>query len=194
MTQYNEAPLTATLKSSGDFDSAWLVVRADSPVEMQSMLDALTTNGFGAVLAQADQAFKGSFQVGKGLGATPVEAPHNPAPQQQTPPADQNPWGVSAPPAQQAPAQDNPWGQSVPQQAAPQAAGNFGGGDDAPFMPGIGMQAKIITGVSAKTGKGWRAAADPRDKSITQGKERTDDPNHPGLVAGTHSFWKFMRD
>lgn len=197
LTQYNEAPLTATLKSSGDFDSAWLVVRASTPVEMQSMLDALTTNGFGAVLAQADQAFKGSFQAGKGLGATPVEAPRNPeppaqsysAPAQQAPPADQNPWGVSAPPAQ-----DNPWGQSVPQGQPQQAAGNFGGGDDAPFLPGIGMQAKIITGVSNKTNKAWRAAADPRDKSITQGKERTDDPNHPGLVAGTHSFWKFMRD
>lgn len=199
MTQYTESPLTATLKSSGDFDSAWLVVRADSPVEMQSMLDALTTNGFGAVLAQADQAFKGSFQVGKGLGATPVEAPHNPAPQQQTPPADQNPWGVSAPPAQQAPAQDNPWGQSVPQQAQqpaqPQQAGNFGGGGDAPFLPGLGMQAKIITGTSKKTGNPWRAAADPRPQSATQGiTERTDNPEDPRLAQGLVTFWKFLRD
>ena len=197
MTENTDARLTATLKSGKGYEDAWLVVRADSPVEMQSMLDALTNNGFGAVLGKADAAFKAEFIAGKGLGATPIEAPQNPAP----PAQQENPWAASVPPQQQAaPAQQDPWGgynqqaQAPAQQAQPQQAGNFGG-DDAPFLSGLGMQAKIITGVSKKTDKAWRAAADPRSQQQTQGiAERTDDPNHPGLAAGTHTFWKFLRD
>lgn len=196
LTASVESPITITMKSGAGFEAAWVVLRADNPVEAQSMLDALTTNGFGAVVAQADQAFKGSFQAGKGLGATPVEAPHNPAPPaqsysapaQQAPPADQNPWGVSAPPAQ-----DNPWGQSVPQQAAPQAAGSFGGGGDAPMV--LGMPARKVSGVSKKTGKGWSAWADPRPKEATQHiSEKTDDANDPRLAAGQAAYWAFIRD
>ena len=197
MTQNNEAAITMTLKSGKEYDAAWVVLRADSPVEAQSMLDALTNNGFGAVLGKADAAFKAEFIAGKGLGATPIEAPQNPAP----PAQQENPWAASVPPQQQAaPAQQDPWGgygqqaQAPQQQAQPQQAGNFGG-DDAPFLSGLGMQAKIITGVSKKTGKPWRAAADPRPQNMTQGiSERTDDPNHPGLAAGTPTFWKFLRD
>lgn len=197
MTENTDARLTATLKSGKGYEDAWLVVRADSPVEMQSMLDALTNNGFGAVLGKADAAFKAEFIAGKGLGATPVEAPQNPAP----PAQQENPWAASVPPQQQAaPAQQDPWGgygqqaQAPAQQAQPQQAGNFGG-DDAPFLPGLGMQAKVVTGVSKKTGKPWRAAADPRSQQQTQHiQERTDDPNHPGLAAGTHTFWRFLRD
>lgn len=198
MTQYNEAPLVATLKSSKDYDAAWLVLRADNPVEMQSMLDALTNNGFGAVLGKADAAFKAEFIAGKGLGATPIEAPQNPAP---APQAD-NPWAASQPQNPAPQQSQDPWGGYGQQQAAPQAqapapqqAGTFGGGDEAPFLPGIGMQAKIVTGTSKKTGKPWRAAADPRSQQQTAHiQERTDDPNHPGLAAGTHTFWKFLRD
>lgn len=197
MTENTDARLTATLKSGKGYEDAWLVVRADSPVEMQSMLDALTNNGFGAVLGKADAAFKAEFIAGKGLGATPVEAPQNPAP----PTQQEDPWAASVPPQQQAaPAQQDPWGgygqqaQAPAQQAQPQQAGNFGG-DDAPFLPGLGMQAKIVTGVAKKTGKPWRAAADPRPQNMTQGiSERTNDPNHPGLAAGTHTFWLFLRD
>ena len=199
MTENTDARLTATLKTGKGYEDAWLVLRADSPVEMQSMLDALTNNGFGAVLGKADAAFKAEFIAGKGLGATPIEAPQNPAP----PAQQENPWAASVPPQQQAaPAQQDPWGgynqqaqaQPPAQQAQPQQAGNFGG-DDAPFLPGLGMQAKIVTGVSKKTGKPWRAAADPRPQNMTQGiAERTNDPNHPGLAAGTHTFWLFLRD
>lgn len=196
MTQNNEAAITMTLKSGKEYDAAWVVIRADNPVEAQSMLDALTNNGFGAVLGKADAAFKAEFIAGKGLGATPIEAPQNPAP----PAQQENPWAASVPPQQQAPAQQDPWGgysqqaQAPAQQAQPQQAGNFGG-DDAPFLSGLGMQAKIVTGVSKKTGKPWRAAADPRPQNMTQGiTERTNDPNHPGLAAGTHTFWLFLRD
>lgn len=193
MTQYTEAPLTATLKSGKDYDAAWLVVRADNPIEMQSMLDALTTNGFGAVLGKADQAFKAEFNAGSGLGATPVAAPQNPQPQTQTPPAQDNPWAASTP-AQAQPQQD-PWGGYGQQGQAPQQAGNFGGGDDAPFLPGLGMQAKIVTGTSRKTGKPWRAAADPRPQQATQHiTERTENPDDPRLAQGLVTFWKFLRD
>lgn len=42
----------------------------------------------------------------------------------------------------------------------------------------------------------WKAWADPRPQAATAhlGKDaNTDDPQHPGLVAGTHKFWKFIR-
>lgn len=198
MTQYAEAPITVTIKTGKGYEDAWLVLRGNNPVEIQSMLDAITSNGLGAVLGKADAAFKAEFIAGKKLGATPIEAPQNPAP----PAQQENPWAASVPPQQQqAPAQQDPWGgygqqAQAPQaqQAQPQQAGNFGG-DDAPFLPGLGMQAKVITGVSKKTNKPWRAAADPRPQNMTEGiSERTDDPNHPGLAAGTHTFWKFLRD
>ena len=197
MTQYAEAPITVTLKTGKGYEDAWLVLRADNPVEIQSMLDAITSNGLGAVLGKADAAFKAEFIAGKGLGATPIEAPQNPAP----PAQQENPWAASVPPQQQAaPAQQDPWGgynqqaQAPAQQAQPQQAGNFGG-DDAPFLSGLGMQAKIITGVSKKTGKPWRAAADPRPQNMTQGiTERTENPDDPRLAQGTATFWKFLRD
>ena len=33
----------------------------------------------------------------------------------------------------------------------------------------------------------------PRSRDVTDGMERTDDPNHMGLMQGTHSFWKFIK-
>ena len=159
------------------------------------MLEALASNGIGAVVANAQTAFRGHLAAGKGLGATPIEAPQNPAP----PAQQENPWAASVPPQQQAaPARQDPWGgygqQAPAQQAQPQQAGNFGG-DDAPFLSGLGMQAKIITGVSKKTGKPWRAAADPRPQNMTQGiTERTENPDDPRLAQGTATFWKFLRD
>ena len=197
MTENTDARLTATLKTGKGYEDAWLVLRADNPVEMQSMLDAITSNGLGAVLGKADAAFKAEFIAGKGLGATPIEAPQNPAP----PAQQENPWAASVPPQQQqAPAQQDPWGgynqqaQAPAQQAQPQQAGNFGG-DDAPFLSGLGMQAKIVTGVSKKTGKPWRAAADPRPQNMTQGiTERTENPDDPRLAQGTATFWRFLRD
>ena len=194
MTEQFDKKVTVTIKGENHTDP-WLVVNASSPVELHSMLEALASNGIGAVVANAQTAFRGHLAAGKGLGATPIEAPQNPAP----PAQQENPWAASVPPQQQAaPAQQDPWGgysqQAPAQQAQPQQAGNFGG-DDAPFLSGIGMQAKVITGVSKKTNKPWRAAADPRPQNMTQGiTERTDDPNHPGLAAGTHTFWKFLRD
>ena len=194
MTEQFDKKVTVTIKGENHTDP-WLVVNASSPVELHSMLEALASNGIGAVVANAQTAFRGHLAAGKGLGATPIEAPQNPAP----PAQQENPWAASVPPQQQAaPAQQDPWGgynqQAPAQQAQPQQAGSFGG-DDAPFLSGLGMQAKIVTGVSKKTGKPWRAAADPRPQNMTQGiSERTDNPDDPRLAQGLATFWKFLRD
>ena len=196
MTEQFDKKVTVTIKGENHTDP-WLVVNASSPVELHSMLEALASNGIGAVVANAQTAFRGHLAAGKGLGATPIEAPQNPEP----PAQQENPWAASVPPQQQAaPAQQDPWGgynqqaQAPAQQAQPQQAGTFGG-DDAPFLSGLGMQAKIVTGVSKKTGKPWRAAADPRPQNMTQGiTERTDNPDDPRLAQGTATFWRFLRD
>lgn len=201
MTQYAEAPITVTIKTGKGYEDAWLVLRGNNPVEIQSMLDAITSNGLGAVLGKADAAFKAEFIAGKKLGATPIEAPQNPAP----PAQQENPWAASVPPQQQqAPAQQDPWGgynqqaQAPAQQAQaqPQQAGTFGGDDSdagAPLV--LGMPAKRVTGVSKKTGKGWAAWADPRPQNMTQGiTERTNDANDPRLAAGQATYWSFIRD
>lgn len=64
-------------------------------------------------------------------------------------------------------------------------------------MPGaptiLGMPAKLKEGVSAKTGRAWRAWADPRPQNATQpGAVKTDDPNDPRLAMGQATFWKFI--
>ena len=190
-----ESCLTCTLKSSAAHDAAWLVVRADNPIELQGYLDAISSNGLGAVLASADEAFKAAFTVGKGLGAEPVAAPQNPTPQPDAPAQQENPWAAQQPAQQVPPADSNPWG--VPaQQAQPAGAANtFGGGGGeagAPYLAGLGMPAVRKTGVSKKTGKPYALWSDPRPWEIVKHMpEKTDDPNHPGLAAGTHSFTKF---
>ena len=198
MTQYAEAPITVTIKTGKGYEDAWLVLRGNNPVEIQSMLDAITSNGLGAVLGKADAAFKAEFIAGKGLGATPIEAPQNPAP----PAQQENPWAASVPPQQQAaPAQQDPWGgyghqaQAPAQQAQPQQAGTFGGGGDQNAPMVLGMPARRVTGVSKKTGNPWAAWADPRPKEATQHiTERTSDENDPRLAAGGATYWKFIRD
>ena len=198
MTEQFDKKVTVTIKGENHTDP-WLVVNASSPVELHSMLEALASNGIGAVVANAQTAFRGHLAAGKGLGATPIEAPQNPAP----PAQQENPWAASVPPQQQAaPAQQDPWGgynqqaQAPAQQAQPQQAGTFGGdGGDAGAPLVLGMPAKRVTGVSKKTGKGWAAWADPRPQNMTQGiTERTNDANDPRLAAGQATYWSFIRD
>lgn len=197
MTEQFDKKVTVTIKGENHTDP-WLVVNASSPVELHSMLEALASNGIGAVVANAQTAFRGHLAAGKGLGATPIEAPQNPAP----PAQQENPWAASAPPQQQAaPAQQDPWGgygqqaQAPAQQAQPQQAGTFGGGGDQNAPMVLGMPARRVTGVSKKTGNPWAAWADPRPKEATQHiTERTSDENDPRLAAGGATYWKFIRD
>ena len=198
MTEQFDKKVTVTIKGENHTDP-WLVVNASSPVELHSMLEALASNGIGAVVANAQTAFRGHLAAGKGLGATPIEAPQNPAP----PAQQENPWAASVPPQQQqaAPAQQDPWGgynqqaQAPQQQAQPQQAGTFGGGGDQNAPMVLGMPARRVTGVSKKTGNPWAAWADPRPKEATQHiTERTSDENDPRLAAGGATYWKFIRD
>lgn len=184
-----EAKLTVTLKSE-QHNGPWLVVRGDNPVELQSLLEAVSANGLGAVVANADTAFKGGVNAGAQLGATPVEAPQNPAPQAAQA-ASQNPW-AGAPQADAGQA-NNPWGGAPAQANAPAPqAGTFDSGG-APMV--LGMPAKKVTGTSKKSGRPWSAWADPRPKEATQHiQDRTDDPNDPRLAAGQATFWKFTQD
>ena len=196
MTEQFDKKVTVTIKGENHTDP-WLVVNASSPVELHSMLEALASNGIGAVVANAQTAFRGHLAAGKGLGATPIEAPQNPAP----PAQQENPWAASVPPQQQAaPAQQDPWGgynqqaQAPQQQAQPQQAGTFGGGGDQNAPMVLGMPARRVTGVSKKTGNPWAAWADPRPKEATQHiTERTSDENDPRLAAGGATYWKFIR-
>jgi hypothetical protein len=54
-----------------------------------------------------------------------------------------------------------------------------------------GMPAKLVSGSSARGP--WQAWADPRPKEATDHMTKTDDVNHPGLAAGSHKLWKFIR-
>jgi hypothetical protein len=73
---------------------------------------------------------------------------------------------------------------------APVTAAQYGGGTPgAPLV--AGMPAKLVEGTSAK-GK-WQAWADPRPKDQTDHMQKTDDVHHPGIIAGTHKLWKFIR-
>ena len=194
-----EAALSATLKSSGAHDASWLVVRGNNPVELQGYLDAISSNGLGAVLASADEAFKAAFTVGKGLGAEPVAAPQNPTPQPDAPAQQENPWAAQQPAQQVPPADSNPWGVPAQQAAQPAGAANtFGGGGGEAGAPMVlGMPARKVSKVNAKTGKPWSAWADPRPQEATAHipkDARTDDPNDPRLAQGTATFWQFIRN
>jgi hypothetical protein len=198
VTENDNAKLTATMKTGPGYGDAWLVVRADSPVELHSTLTALSDNGVGAVLGSANASLTASYNIGKGLDATPVAAPTNPQPQAQQP-AQDNPWAQQPQQQTAPPADANPWGASTPasqpqQQAAanPNAAGNFPGAETPPMV--LGMPARKVTGSNAKGP--WAAWADPRPREATQHLGRdanTDDPNDPGLAQGTKKFWAWIR-
>jgi hypothetical protein len=185
-----EAPLTTTIKANGP-SAPWVVIRSENTVQLSQQLAELQANTTFADLARANEAFQAHFSVGSILGARGVDAPRDtgaftPAPQQ-----------VAAPVA--APTQQELFAQFLASQngasaapAAPAATTPAYSGGGAPGAPLVaGMAAKLVEGTSAK-GK-WQAWADPRPKDLTDHMQKTDDVNHPGLVAGTHKLWKFIR-
>lgn len=195
----DEAPLTTTFKLPGA-NAPWVVIRSQNTAQLDSQLNELMASGTFATIGRAQDMFEGQFNMGKGLEARAVNPPQDtgaftqqpaqPAPQQQYPPADVA--GVAfqqQPPVQQQyqPPQNQYQPQPQQQQYAPppQQAATPG----APLVQGI--PAKLISG--QKNGRTWQAWADPRPKNVTDGMQRTDDPNHPGLNQGTHSLFKFIR-
>lgn len=185
MTDLAEAPYTATIKASGDFDAPWLVVRAYSEQELESRLQAVEAGGSLATIGRVGATFAAAVNLGKGLGARGLDAPVNVTAQAPTQPtAEQN-------------AVDPNWGQ--PQAAQVPAYAQQSYAPPAPPAPAMGRPGvPMIVGQEAKfIDKGrWKAWADPRPQSATQhipDTNKTDDPNHPGLAAGTHKFWQFVR-
>jgi hypothetical protein len=193
-----ESPLTTTIKLPGA-NAPWFVVRSENAAQLDQQLNELMSLGIAATVGRAQNMLEAQFNMGMGLEARAVQAPvqqqapaapAQQAPQQAYPPADVSGVPFQQQPqqyAQQAPAQQYAQPQQQYQQPAPQAA--------APAAPGApmicGQPAKLVTGT--KNGRQWQAWADPRPKNVTDGMERTDDPNHMGLMQGTHSFWKFIR-
>lgn len=201
---HNEAPLSVTFKPHGGYDAPLFTVRANDPIELVNYLNALAEGEAFDAMGRAQAALAAKFELGKGMGAVTEQA----APQQQAPvdhmaPTTPQPEWSTAPqqqaPAPVAPPQAAPgWGQ--PQQAAPAAAPAYAT-PPAPQAPPAGTipGAPLIAGIPAKfIDKGsWKAFADPRPKQFTDAipdSNKVNDPNHPGLAAGTHKFWQFVRN
>lgn len=186
-----DAPITTTLKAPGA-NAPWMVIRSENTVQLKQQLMEIQGNGTFAELANANESFAAHFTVGAILGAKPISAPVD--------------TGAFAPPAPPAPptqeelfaqflAAQNPAGLPTAAPAAaptaPATAAQYGGGGT-PGAPMVaGMPAKLVSGSSAKGP--WQAWADPRPKDATDHMTKTDDANHPGLIAGTHKLWKFIR-
>jgi hypothetical protein len=204
-----EAPLTTTIKANGP-SAPWVVIRSENTVQLSQQLAELQANTTFADLARANEAFQAHFSVGSILGARGVDAPKDTGAFAPAVAADP---GAFTPPAA-APTQQELFAQFMaanstaglptaqPLASGPTApnayppAGNTyqqpaspGGTPGAPLV--AGMPAKLVEGTSAK-GK-WQAWADPRPKEQTDHMQKTDDVNHPGINAGTHKLWKFIR-
>ena len=173
-----EAPLTTTLKAPGA-NSPWVVIRSDSTTQLAQQLAELQANTTFADLARANEAFPAHFTVGAVLGARGVNAPADTgAFQQPHAPAEPEPTQQYLPPA--------------PQQYAPPVQQYQAPAASTPGAPMVaGMPAKLITG--SKGDRQWQAWADPRPKEATDHMTKTEDVNHPGIAAGTHKLWKWIR-
>lgn len=74
MTEQADA-YVVSFKAHTGYDSPLLTIRSGNASELQDRIDAAIGNSLFAVIADADKAFKGSYELGKQLGARPVEAP-----------------------------------------------------------------------------------------------------------------------
>lgn len=177
------APLTTTIKLPGA-NAPWIVIRSDNSAQADAQLNELMANGFGATLARAQEMIEAQYNTGKGLEARAINAPVDTGAFSQPQVQVQQPVPQYAQPVQQ-PAYAAPAPQPQYQQPAPAPQATPG----APMI--AGMPAKLVSG--NKNGRQWNAWADPRPKDVTEGMQRTDDPFHPGINQGTHSFWKFIK-
>jgi hypothetical protein len=201
--------INVSLKLDGQ--KPWVTVYGDNAADLAVQLDMIAAHGIGPKAAAALASLQAGFETGAQLGAEqvasyPVAQPPAPAPQA-APAAPASPWvdSQSAPPAwaaQPAPAAPQQYQQPAPQQfqqPAPAAPAAPAGGVQGPFIPAFGMSATFRSGQSARGP--WKAWFDPRPKGVTDALPKgpdgktpsTDDPNHPGLAAGTHKFSQFIR-
>lgn len=195
---FSEAPLSVNFKPSTAYDAPMLTIRGGNPDELGQRVTGSEQSGLFNTISNADRAFKAAYGPSQGaqnvqnvLGGQVLEtqpvaapAPANDGWAAQPAPA----WGAQAQPA--APAY-----QPTP---APQAAPTAGSAG-APFIPAFNANATFRSGQGARGP--WSAYLDPRPKQVTDNLPKgtdgkvasTDDPNHPGLAAGTHKFAKFLR-
>lgn len=183
-----EAPLTTTLKAPGS-SAPWVVLRSENTSQLAQQLAELQANTTFADLARTQEALNAHFTVGAILGARGVNAPVDTgafaAPAAPAPAAEPTQQELFA---QFMAAQTVPAAQQI-QAYVPPAEPAAGGTPGAPMV--AGMPAKLISGSSAKGP--WQAWADPRPKEATDHMAKTEEVNHPGIAAGTHKLWKWIR-
>ncbi|WP_159702563.1 hypothetical protein [Arthrobacter sp. 18067] len=204
--------LQAALRAKANIGS----ILEAKPVEPQANNGAFNQAAFPAVPeptpdlqpAQYSEPMPSVTQQPPGWGAAPnpqtppaFGAPvnHRPTPAPATAPAAVDPWATPTQPSGAAgwgtgPA--DPWtppAAAQPVASAQPVAGVPSGPPAAPGAPVVlGQPARMANGSSAKGP--WHAWADPRPQSVTEAIENeTDDPNHPGLAAGTHKYWAWIR-
>lgn len=159
------------------------------PTEPQTTAGAFKANNFPPVAAPA-----ATPAPAPAAARAPAAAPAAPAP------AAADPWATPAQPAAPqgwgtGPA--DPWATpgtpAGPAAAAPQPQGLPAGPAATPGAPVIlGMSARMVSGSNSRGP--WHAWGDPRPQSVTEPiSQETDDPNHPGLAAGTHKYWTWIR-
>ena len=166
------------------FNGNLLTVRGDSVQEFGQNIQALSAD-IGALISQMEQGLNAGGTLNQTLGATPVDPPSNPEPQQaqQAAPTQQDPgpWGNAPqgngqwgqPPQQQG---GNNWGQPPAQQGgwgAPQQGGGAPAGMTPPTNPFTGQPMLYKEGVSKKTGKPYKMWVDERPWA--QVKDLSDD-------------------
>lgn len=210
---YTEAPFSVNFKPATGYDAPLLTIRAETVAELAAKLGEVETAGIYAQIGGAQHAFKASYEMADKLDAqhmsTGMQTPEvvQQVQQQQAPPAPQAQQGYAPPaPNPQQPYQQPPQAPYQQQQAyqqpvqngyaaagtppappAPQTPGSVPGAPMTPFGP-----AKLVSGTSAKGT--WQAFADPRPKQATDHiQQKTDNPQDPGLAAGTHKFWAWVR-
>lgn len=85
--------LVLSFKPHPGYDAPLLVFKAGTVAELADKVAALEAVGMFALIANADTAFKAAWNLGKQLGATPMEHPSTVAANQ----AQQPPWEANQP-------------------------------------------------------------------------------------------------
>lgn len=67
--------ISVTLKGNGQYDQPWVVVKGNSPAEINDTLLAIESSGVLTTVGRVAEAHKAHVAVGASLGATPVSPP-----------------------------------------------------------------------------------------------------------------------
>jgi len=172
-----------------------LTVRGQSASEFNNnIIEAVESGDLLSNIGRFESAAKaGAIQIGAQLGGQSVTPHQNQEQLGLTQPARSEPAYQQAPPTQ--PQQSYQPSSQQPQQYTPQSANAPLPSNEpvGPFIQALGQNASYKEGIG-KTGKPWRRFADPRPWGVVKDiPNETDDPNHPGIGAGTHRFSAWIR-